>query len=115
MAGPEGYDLDCGVRDAPEDVPGLDISGRRAQPVIDSLATAVGGELARLPDTGPHDRSSCDALPRSAWAKNVTGIDRPGAAICVRTNEGNIAVMIITTGWTPEQPELTFTYRIWYA
>ena len=115
MAPQEGYDLDCGVRNAPEEVPGLDISGRRTEPVIDSLATSVGGRLARLPDSGPHDRSACDALPNSAWAKNVTGIDRPGVAICVRTNESNIAVMTVTEGWTAQQPELTFTYRIWYA
>lgn len=113
----EGYDLDCGVRATPEETPGLDISGRSKEPVIDSLATSEGGRLARLqPDLDINLKLDCEQLTNDAWVKKVTGNDnlKNGQDICVRTSEANIAIITLTRPWTVQQPELYFTYRLWY-
>jgi TIR domain len=113
----EGYDLDCGVKATPEEAPGLDISGRSKEPVIDSLAIPEGGRLARLPSNpGMHLKLDCERLADGAWMKNVVGNDNLGNGqdICVRTSEGNVAIITLTRPWTTQRPELYFTYRVWY-
>ncbi|WP_232661048.1 serine/threonine-protein kinase [Pseudonocardia sp. TRM90224] len=113
---PEGYDFEFGERHTPEDYPGLDISGRSAEYGFDSLATTEGGRLSRLP-AGPGEpgKADCDRLPDTAWTKNVPGVP-VGRSVCVRTSEGNIAILTITKAWTgpsEEQRKIGFTYRIW--
>ncbi len=116
LAPMEGYDFDFGVRSAPEDVPGLDISGRHMNYVLDSVATTSGGRLARLVSgPGPHDKSDCER-PEIEWTKNVPGVP-VGDSICIRTSEGNLAILTITKAWTgqgEEDSKIGFTYRTWY-
>ncbi|MEJ3652019.1 serine/threonine-protein kinase [Actinomycetes bacterium KLBMP 9759] len=113
---PEGYDLEVGERHTPEDFPGLDVSGRSSEYALDSLATTEGGRLARLPaGTGERGRAECDRLQQSAWTKNVPGVP-VGQSVCVRTSEGDIAILTITKAWTgpgEEQRTIGFTYRLW--
>lgn len=108
----EGYDLDTGARGAPESAPGLDVSGRSAEYVLDSVATSSGGMLKLLPSG--QTAQDCAAAP-GGWTKNVPGVPL-GGAICVLTSEGNTAVLTVTRAWTgPGDAErlLGFTYQLW--
>lgn len=113
----EGYDFDFDDRQAPEDVPGLGISGRSDAYVLDSVATDEEGRLARLPPgSDPAGRSACDGIPESGWTKFVPGVP-VGQSICVRTSDKNLAILTITKRWTgpgEEERKVGFTYRYWY-
>lgn len=117
LAPMEGFDFDFGVRDSPPETPGLDISGRRMEYVLDSVAVTGGGRLARLVSgPGIYKKPDCENIPEDEWLTNVPGVPI-GGSICVRTSDDNIAILAITKPWTgPNEEEWTisFDYRTWY-
>ena len=107
-------DLDCDLITGVERSPGADVSGRVDGAVLDTVSET--GSLAWLDTVSPDDFGRCEALPFRAYTKTIRGLDspRPGSGICVRTSEGNIAIIILDRPSTPTSPGLSFHYRIRY-
>lgn len=107
-------DLDCDLITGVERAPGADVSGRMDGAVLDTVSET--GSLAWVDDVSPDDFGRCEALPFRAYTRTIRGLDspRPGSGICVRTSEGNIAIIILDRPSTPAAPGLSFHYRIRY-
>ena len=107
-------DLDCDVITGVETAPGADVSGRINGAVLDTVSET--GSLAWVDEVSADDFGKCDGVPFPSYTKTIRGLDRPqpGSGICVRTSEGNIAIIILDRPSTPETPGLSFRYRIRY-
>ena len=107
-------DLDCDVITGVETAPGADISGRVDGAVLDTVSET--GSLAWVDNVPPDDFGRCESVPFRSYTKTIRGLDRPrpGSGICVRTSEGNIAIIILDRPSTPTAPGLSFHYRIRY-
>ena len=107
-------DLDCDLITGVETAPGADVSGRVDGAVLDTVSEI--GSLAWVDNLSPDDFGRCDSLPFRSYTKTIRGLDRPqpGSGICVRTSEGNIAIIILDRPSTPTAPGLSFHYRIRY-
>lgn len=107
-------DLDCDLITGVETAPGADVSGRVDGVVLDTVSET--GSLAWVDNVSPDDFGRCDFLPFRSYTKTIRGLDRPqpGSGICVRTSEGNTAIIILDRPSTPTAPGLSFHYRIRY-
>ncbi len=89
-------DLDCGTVTASETSAGADISGRDEGGWIDALnPPARGVRVARLDQLGETDFERCAQIPESDWEWNASGLAKlpPSGGLCVRTSEGNLAIV----------------------
>ena len=109
-----GIDLDCGLVTGVEQAPGADVSGRMGGIFLDTVSEI--GSLAWVDNLGPDDFSRCAALPFSEYRKTLRDLDKPqpGRGICVRTSDGNTAIILLDRPSTPSRPALSFHYKIQY-
>ena len=108
-----GVDLDCGVILAAENSPGADVSGRVDGRILDAKG---GGQVAWVDSPAPDVLGRCRDLPLKAWVQALKELDvpQPNRGICVRTGEGNMAIVTLDRPSTPDNPRLSFHYRIEY-
>ncbi|GAB3434094.1 hypothetical protein GCM10027436_10850 [Actinophytocola sediminis] len=91
-----GLDLDCGrTTDNPYGT-GADVEAvpDATQLVVTSRDPRAG--VAWIDHLGPEDFARCASVAESDYLREIAGLDRPlvsGRGICVRTGEGNLAII----------------------
>ncbi len=72
------------------------------------------GGVAWVDSLDPDDLAGGAALPAEARARSLRGLAKAltDRNICVRTSEGNPAIVVLDRPSTPAVPRLKFHYRI---
>jgi len=109
----DGIDFDIGEVVA-QDIPGADMSPGGEGNHMYAMSHGTP-DLALLPDTGPEQYQRCAGLDPAAWINHIRDVYqlRAGANICVRTDEGRIAMFTLDRVPSSGLQTMDLHYLVW--
>ncbi|MGH3871297.1 MAG: hypothetical protein ACRDSR_07245 [Pseudonocardiaceae bacterium] len=107
----QGIDLDTGQR-LDQNAPGVDISFSSASTHMDAMANRVSYHVLPQPVTTPEKRM-CETV--DGWAREYKDVHAltEGRAVCVKTDEGRLSMMIITQRATNATGTISLRFITW--
>lgn len=110
-----GLDMDCGRTTRQARDPGADVSVMLPGRLVVTSSDPSAG-VAWVDGLGREDFDRCAALADTDYLREVDGLDRQAGDrdLCVRTGEGNLAILHPKSPVVEGGPGLDLTYAIRY-
>jgi hypothetical protein len=113
LANTQGIDLDTG-QTRHQDIPGVDLSPSATGQQLNAMTHGTP-RFAVAGDGEGSDFERCSRVAADAWSKGLLGAYdlRTGGTLCVRTDVGNLAALLLTHVPSAGEPHIAFTFTTW--
>ena len=114
IANVQGVDLDIDDKPRDQDMPGVDLSPSKTGDQLNAMTHGTP-RFAMASDGEGSNLERCSRVPDDKWSKVILDAYslRLGGTLCVRTDQGNLATLVLTHVPSAGEQYIAFTFVTW--